>query len=245
MNSARFFMRNAALALAVLALGTVESTAHAQLQPETQTGSRIPVKPKLLDPERTGQMVKPFAQCVYQRNMANASRLLENSDPVSVDFARLNSSESEITKLMKMDDCLGLQGNDMETQLGLRFGSQQLRSMMQEEAYLAQHRVAPALSADAVEILPRHFISTGEALEQAKGIAVFADCLVFADTAGSDALLRTMPGSKNERATARELAPALEACLVQGQNLSLKTSNVRILAADGLWNRYVRSTGKP
>src|SRR3546814_919182 len=116
------------------------------------------------------------------------------------------------------------------------------RSMMLEEAYLARFKTVPALSEDASEIVAdRRYITEGST--SARALGRFADCLAFRDAAGADALLRTMPGSADERQAARAMAPALGASLTRGQTLSLNTANVRAFAADGLWTRFARDVG--
>ena len=115
-----------------------------------------------------------------------------------------------------------------------------LRSLLAEEAYLAKFKSAAALPEGAVENSDRHYVAIGEAKAKAEGLGAYSDCLTFRDTAGADAVMRTMPGSPEERQAARALAPVLGACLTQGQTISLTPTNIRAILADGLWNRYVR-----
>ena len=227
------------MAVALLCFAPVG--AQAQLEPTTQLGSRIPIKPKVVDPVRAGLVKKGFAQCLYRRNSSKAPLLLGNSDPVTIDYNKLKMPSNDIGKYLDMETCLGEQVDETQLGIGLKFSPIRLRSMLQEEAYLAANKDAPILPLGSVESIDRTYISTGDGLNTAKGLGAFSDCLVFRDTKNADALLRAMPGSKEESVAAQALVPTLGACLVQGQTLSLTPSSIRTFAADGLWNRYVRS----
>ncbi|MEQ1547933.1 MAG: hypothetical protein ABL918_04705 [Chakrabartia sp.] len=212
----------------------------AQLKPESQLGSRIPTKPTAMDPARAGLVKKGFAKCLYRKSMVKTSFVLENSDPVTIDYKTAQISETNLSKELGMEFCLGEQVGMTQLGIGLKFSPALLRSMLQEEAYLAKFQTPPKLPADSVEDVKRKYVSTGDALKSAKGLGGFSDCLAFRDTLGSDAILRTMPDGKEEMAAARALAPSLGACLVQGQTIALRPSNIRAFVADGLWTRYVR-----
>lgn len=216
--------------------------AYAQLEPEAQLGSRIPVKPVSLDTERTGLVTKGFAQCLYRKNTTKTPLLLQNSDPTSIDYGKLKMPGDDIGKYLGMETCLGDQANGLESAISLKFSATQLLAMLQEEDYLAAFKSTPSISPESVESVQRNYVSDGDARRTAQGLGAFSDCLIFRDTANADAVLRAMPGSKDEKAAARALAPTLGACLMQGQTLSFTPRSIRIFAADGLWNRYVRST---
>lgn len=217
------------------------ANAQAQLKPETQLGSRIPVKPSVVGPERAGIVKKGFARCLYVNNRGKTPALLENSDPATVDFGKIKMPNDDIGKYLGMETCLGDQASGAQSAIGFRFSPIQLRAMLQEESYLDANKQAPTLPAGSVEPVQRNYFSDADKLGVAKASGAFSDCLVFNDTKNADAILRTMPGSKDERAAAQALGPTLGACLAQGQSLSLSPSSIRGFAADGLWTRYVRN----
>lgn len=233
----RLALRMAAASLLCLA----PVSAQAQLEPTTQLGSRIPVKPTVVDPVRAGIIKKGFARCLFVKNGAKMSTLLENSDPVTVDFGKIKMPGDDISKYLGMETCLGDQADGTQSALDYRFSPMQLRLMLQEEAYLGANKTAPVLPAGSVELVQRNYFSDGEKLRTAQALGAFSDCLAFNDTKNADAILRTMPGSKDERAAAQALGPTLGACLAQGQSLSLSPTSIRGFVADGLWTRYVRS----
>jgi len=216
---------------------------HAQLEPETQTGSRIPVAPRTVDPLRTGQMMKDFSRCMYDRYQAKAVALLQNSDPVTIDYTAARIDRTKIQHEFGMEECIGEGMNLTQVRAALRFNDVRLRSLLAEEAYLAAHKEAPHLDPTAIEGIERKYFSSEVDKPQARALAMFADCIVFRDAAKADAVLRTMPGSKDERIAARALAPTLGACLTEGQTLELTAATIRMFVADGLWARFVRTSG--
>ncbi len=223
------------IALLFISSGTV----YAQLQPEAQTGSRIPVKPTTVDPVLAGAIQKGFGRCIF-RSMKDVSHsLMLHSDPLGVDWNAVGIKSGKFGSLKSVQKCLGDEITADQLALGMKFNDVTLRAILMEEAYLVRFSAAPSLPEGANEKTGRVFVSTGQDLLSAKGIGQFADCLVFNDTADADALLRTDPNTKLELEAARALGPALGACLIQGQTLSLTPTNIRAIVADGLWTRYV------
>lgn len=215
--------------------------AHAQLKPEIETGSMIPVQPKAVDPKDAGIIRKHFAQCVYRSSRARVTALLDNSDPVGVDLA--GAKIDNVNKALDMDHCLGREVGFDQNALGMKFSPGVLRDLMAEEAYLAANRTAPQLPATPPPLAAR-FVSIGDTLTRAQGMVAFTDCTVLKDVAHADALLRTMPGSLAERAAATALAPALGNCLLKGQQVALSPASSRAFVAYGMWNRFGRGTAQ-
>lgn len=225
-----------------LAIGLVlaPTGAGAQRQSHAVTDSHIPAKPEAVDPRQAGSFRKGFARCVYRRFTDKVALYLSNSDPISVDYTKAHVSADRIVRDLGMDDCLGEQMEVMQLAMSLRMVNKNLRPMLQEEDYLEHYKQAPSLPPESAEFIERSYVSSGDDLALAKGFGAFADCVAFRDTAHADAILRTLPGSPEEAAAARSLAPTLGACLIEGQTLSLTPTNVRAFAADGLWTRYMR-----
>jgi hypothetical protein len=231
-------MRQFTPTLAFLAAVGLPVPAQAQiLEPESQTGSILPVKPRALDPTETAIIRKGFAQCIYRRAKRKALDLLAHSDMETIDLPA--AGIRNLTKELSLDDCLGEQARMDQATLGLKFPVTNLRDLLAEEAYLATNRVAPVVAADAAPIVFKP-VSTGNALESAQALTTFADCTVRQNAAGADALLRTTPASQAERAAAGALAPTLGQCLVAGQKLTLKPANIRALMAFAMWSRFGR-----
>jgi hypothetical protein len=209
------------------------------IRPEADTGSRIRTRPVAEDPVRVGHMIKGVARCVYQSNGRKADRLLATSDTDSLSGKEFGFRSSGQDDEYGISDCMTYQtvGTEMKTQL--QFSLVRIRAMMAEEAYLKRFSAPPGLPAGATEDAPRKFFSTGATLARAHSLAAFADCVVFKNTAGADAVLRTPPGTMEERKAALTFAPVLGPCLVEGQEIALTPIAIRAIVADGLWARYV------
>lgn len=214
------------------------AAAFGQLKPEAPTGSHIPVPPEAVTAKEAGFIAKAFARCIYENNRKAAAAVLAHSDALTVDLPA--AQITDLNRTFHMPVCLGKQARETDSALGFKFGRQVLRRMLTEEDYLAGHLSAPTLAAGTVELIDRNYVSDGDNLRRAREVGTFADCVVFNDVAGSDALLRTVPASTGERAAARALVPALGKCLEQGAQLSMSPESIRVYVADGLWNRFSR-----
>lgn len=233
-------------AFAALSLCAIPGLASAKpasggMQPEAQIGTRFLKKPTEVNPREAGLERKNFGRCIYARIPDRVDKLLENSDPEGIEYYGAGESQDRFWQLIGRDNFCGGLNSAASDHRQLTISNTAFRSMMLEEAYLARFKQAPALAADATEIADRRYMTEGSA--PARSLGQFADCLAFRDVAGADALLRTMPGSDEEKAAARAMAPTLGACLVRGQTLSLNAANVRAFAADGLWTRFARGAG--
>lgn len=231
------------LAIAVSA-AALPMTAQAQLKPETPTGSLIPVKPETVDPQQAGRIRKGFARCVYGTARSKATALLNNSDPETVDLAA--AKIKDVKRDLAMESCLGGEVGISQSALGMKIGDSLLRDLLAEEAYLGANKKAPVLpAAPAVPpLLQARYVSTGDALTRAQGMVAFTDCVVLKNVAQADALLRTMPGSKEELAAAKALAPSLGGCLVAGQKATLTATGIRAFMAYAMWNRFGRGAAQ-
>jgi hypothetical protein len=217
-------------ASAVVAVAMLAGSAAAQLKPEVQTGSLIPVQPEVVAAQRAGQIRKSFARCVYARSGRLVDTLLAHSDPVTTDFPAAGMSAKTMTTKFAMETCLGNETND-ET-LAMRMNSQAIRSMLEEEAYLSAFKRPPSPPPARA---PRVYVSEGEPLARARGLSEFSDCVMANDFVHADALLRTTPGSTQELLAARALGPTLGGCLTRGQTIKFTPAMIRVLVADGAW----------
>lgn len=234
-----FVLLAAGASLALPAISAAQQGSAGRIRPEAETGSRIRTKPVAENPERIGQMIKGVGRCVYQGNGRKADNLLATSDTESLSGKEFGFRSSGQDDQFGISDCMAYQtiGTELKTQL--QFSMIRIRAMMAEEAYLKRFGAPPALPVGAVEDAPRTYFSTGPNLAKARSLAAFADCVVFRDTRGADAVLRTPPGTMEERKAAMALAPVLGPCLVQGQEVALTPIAIRAIVADGLWARYV------
>lgn len=218
----------------------VPALASAQLKPEAPTGSRIGIKPNPVEKRDAGIIKKGFGRCAYAAAPKAAVAFLQNSDLIGIDLKSANIKS--VSKTFGMETCLGDQVGAAQSALGFKFSINTLHAILAEEAYLSSQRSTPVLAPNATEGLERHYAATGDDLIKARTLGGFADCIVFKDAAGADAVLRTMPGSPAELLAVRALAPTLGACLDDGARVSLTATSIRGYVADGLWNRFSRPT---
>ncbi len=219
-----------------IALSRAVPPAPVLLEPQMPTGTRLKVDPQTLDREQAAITAKGFAQCVYARKSAKVDRFLAASDPVTAEAETMRKAGETIGDALSMEDCLGKQGFGVFN-ISARFGSTTLRALLVEEAYLSRHHNFPGATATAAT--GRQYFGTGLALERAQSLGALADCVVARDAVHADALVRTTPGGQAQRAAATLVAPAFGQCITAGQSIALTPANMRVIVADGLWQRYV------
>ncbi len=216
--------------------GPLAGDAYAQVNPDIQLGSKIPVRPEKADPVEDGLVRDRYITCVYGPNQKEIDGLLAISDPMTVDFKGAGIDSSKMFRRWDLRDCFIVEGAAIQSSIS--FAPPAFRYMMLEAAYLRAHSVVPANPENWVAG-PRSYVSTGEMLPTAMALGKMSDCIVSQDPLGADQLLRTASGTKTEKQAAMDLVPALSACIVAGQQLELSAVNIRGFAADGLWQRFV------
>jgi hypothetical protein len=227
--------------LTLLAAAAVQSAAPApavaQLRPEVQTGSILPTKPQALEAKETAIIGKHLAECVYQRAKRKAEAFLAHSDISAVDFA--GAGIRDVATELDMTQCLDGEVGPGELELGMELQPTALRDLLAEEDYLAKNHLPPQLPANAQ---PGQFIpaATDNHISTAQALASFSDCTIRNDLHDADALLRTTPGTDEERHAAAALAPSLGSCLTSGQQVALTPGRIRGLIAYALWSRFAR-----
>ncbi|MCL6251913.1 hypothetical protein M3P36_12775 [Altererythrobacter sp. KTW20L] len=229
----------------IASLAAVAMPAMAQERPYRPTGTRIAQAQESVDPNMARRLMKVTARCVYRRNEAAALAFLRQTDAVTAGYEVLGSSSDEIEGRLNLGACMGeaiaLEGT--QAQMGLP--AQVLRASLAEESYLARHASPLVLAANAPEILTNRPIATSTGEAQARGLAAFADCVIYHAPAEADALLRTGVGSDDERAGARAMVPAISQCLAEGQEANLTSRGIREMVADGLWSRSEYGAAAP
>lgn len=230
-------MESLSLGLAICLSIALGGNAAAQMRPETQIGSKIPVAPTKADPLVAGLIRDGYVRCVYSGSYrGKIDALLLNSDPLTVDF---EGAEFNLSKFLRSDDLRSCFTADAtQSRVSIAFSEKNFRYIMLESAYLSTIPKLPQ-NPDQLDRLERKFIAKPDSLTQAKAIAEFSDCIVNEDPVGADRLVRTDSNSDAEWKAASAMTPALSACLVAGHTMELKPVNIRSFAADGLWQRFV------
>lgn len=191
---------------------------------EPETGSRIDtargsVTSSDMEAERAElRVMNKFARCVARNRNRKATTLLG--------LPYLSSEQSKLVSstIGGEDGCLG--SGDQE----LRFKPPAIIGGLAEELVLSRKN----LNVDQIAGM------TDEAMDAA-GLAPrnlaedFGQCVARRTPALSVALIKTDPGSKEESIIAKQLAPQLGPCLVEGSKLSLTSYSVRSIVAVGLY----------
>lgn len=250
LNSLRVRSLVTAIAAAVLIVAQGAAFAHEAQKPiedGSQVGTRFKQKPRTANEASQRQLMNYVALCVQKSVPQRTDWFLRNSD----DRAYVHPQGShDIGTYLVFDQCLGDTMNDVTSELGVSTSTSAMRGLLAEQAYLAARKTYEAPAPDAPPMPERVLVATGEALPVARGLAQFEDCIATDDPADADALLRTQPGGPAELDAARALAPTLGKCLPQGQTISFTAQNVRSIAAEGMWQRFVAPnapsyTGQP
>lgn len=188
----------------------------------------------------TARARKRFASCVYGYRASEIDAYLVGQDDADgmakltrAPKGKVASSSSVFTTCLEQQGGLG----DMTARVNIP----SFRLMMAEEAYLSRFESAPQMPTDATEVLSRTPLTVGVDTKASVFLAAVADCLVYRDLRGADALVRTSPDSPEERTVAVSLAPAVGDCLPKDQTLKLNATIIRSLAVEGLWARYART----
>jgi hypothetical protein len=222
--------------------GNADKAKHERRRPSSVYPFSAPVK-KMND-ANTGVLRKKLAACLYKHGTRAVDDYLENRGRFASIAEMIGTPPGQTTK-QPFAGCLDSTG--FYGRLTVIYKPETFRPLFVEEAYLSKFDNAPQLPTGAVEILSRPPVPADVEADSNSGVAAasllaaISDCLVFKDTSGADALLRTRPFSAEERTVAISLAPAFGGCLPQGQTLKVNPQMIRALAADGLWARYART----
>jgi hypothetical protein len=200
------------------------------------TGRRTAVPVAKADPSLARRLLKGVAHCIQRRHPDMVTRFLATSDRLSPSLDALGGSDAALAG-MEFSKCLSDTKAGYELNVEMRFNAPALRAALTEEAFLASNPRKFALPQGAAEGVADRFFVESARITQARALGAFADCVTFTATNEADALLRTAPGSVQETAGAQALAPAISACLPNGQSANLTANSIREIAADSLWER--------
>jgi hypothetical protein len=230
--------RGGKLAIALAVAGLACAPLSAQLVPEKPTGSLVKRAPTKVTNRDARLLQKDVARCIISHARPQAEAFLAHSDPATIDYAGAGIDAKKAADVLWLSECLGEAATQDMNAVSMRIPTPLLRNLLAEELYLAGTSKPITIPEGGQETVARAFVSPEAQRGAALAVADFADCISFADPAGADALLRTSPASAAESAAVRKLMPALSACIVAGQNLTLTPGSIRSVVADGMWSRY-------
>jgi hypothetical protein len=218
----------------LLSAALLATAALAQAPGELPTGSRLAKRP-LLGPTMTAKDqatgAKRVAECLYNRKtaLARAALLAPTKE----------AADSAAAKLKGNVQCFGVEfSNDMVEQREVSIPPDIMRGMLAEAA-LQRSRSA----VDALQALPRQniyqrdwYVVTGRHVT----VDEMGTCIADTNPAGTAALLRTEPVSKEEGAAFAALTDNLGQCLRIGTKLQASRQALRAALADALFQRLYR-----
>jgi hypothetical protein len=195
---------------------------------EALPGSHI-AHPRPADPLPSGHMSKDdvalsatfaFAECEYRSHTAGVRNYLAlpYDDPAA--YRQL--------KKLAASECL--------TYGSLTMPYAVMRGAMFRAAYRIEFRHPPAqLGEKGVDFSAFVTDATKPASRRYLALMDFAQCVVRADPAGSDAVLRSQVGSSEEKRAVDALVPKLGPCLLAGLTLNTNKGNIEALLSEALY----------
>ena len=239
-------MRHAVSFAATFALAICLATASASAQrydgegfsneEDMQTGTRFTRAPETAGQTEARRLQRRVARCVYDRHDDTVDKILAHSTFDRIDFSALDMDSRKLFEELNVPTCIGraMKGNTYSMRMSIPFDT--LRNLLTEEAYLDAVSEPLAIPAGApVKLTNRYRYETMG--PRAATIADLGDCIVHADAANADAMLRARPGSKDEAQAIEDLSPALSNCMGTESSPEVDASMLRKVMADGLWSR--------
>ena len=205
-----------------------------------QTGTRFARAPETADAAEARWMQKRVANCAFNRNTEKAREILENSDFYSIRFDDFGQDPDALFDDLEVNHCMGrlMRGaNNRTYQTYMQMQYSTMRNLLAEEAYLQDFDGPPQIDANMAQDVTARFGSY-RAHRQTEVMAAMTDCMTFNAPQASHDLLRARPGSGDEEDVIEVLGPTVAACANSSEaELSIPTSLIRQMAADGLWAR--------
>lgn len=169
-----------------------------------------------------------IAVCVMKRDRTGAMAVAQ-TDPATPNFkkaaARINPALA--TCLKAQATSLTVRVNDMRGVLA--------------EGFLREGEGASLVRARALSPTTPKRVTFGKS--EALNDATLFRCVVDAAPAQAATMVLAQPGSVDEGAAFREMAPALQACVPENAEVHLKPFQIRLLVAASLYSRLVALPG--
>lgn len=230
-------------ALPFILFGLVASPVAAQreIDPDridrSQVGTRFQVQLEAMEGDEMRVFMKRIGRCLARSDRELSARILENSDPVDIDYDAVGMEFGEIGEELNMGRCIGQSMPPSARYMRINYTGALIRGMLAEEMYLYANDEAPAIPEGAPVDLENRFFVGGMGSLEAVYRARIADCVVFNASELSHQFLDSNPNSKDEREAAQALAPVFDTCIDSEEQLTFTLAQMRPFLADGLWSR--------
>ncbi|WP_271077737.1 hypothetical protein [Aurantiacibacter sp. MUD61] len=238
-------MRFFGLAIGTALLGAVATPAIAQeiergeFGEEQMIGTRFEREPETADAAEARWMQKRVANCTFNRNREESVELLANSNFYQIHFDALSYSDEEFWDDFEINYCIGrlMRGADnrnLSMYMQIQFST--LRNLLAEEAYLRANDDPVVIAPGEPQDIAARF--DGQRVHpQISTMAGLADCVVYNAPDTAHELLESRPGSGDEGEVVDALGPTIAACAGSDETMTISSSLVRQMVADGLWSR--------
>lgn len=237
-------MRGQRKGIALCALAAVLGMSGAAQAATTLKPKLAPAKVEPLTKEKFAELRQALGACIVSKNQSAVKKYLAHSDSMTIDYTGMGVDPKFAMFMFKLDACKDYNVPQMAQPIFMTPGA--LRNLLLEATYLEKAQAKPAPLMDAggkpSPSPARSFASKEDKLASATAFATIADCTATNGLDLADALIRTGAGLPEERQAAVALAPVIGACVPEGQNVSLTPSTIRIIAAEGLWQRYASAS---
>jgi hypothetical protein len=234
-------MKRLAIFFGVLSIAAVPASAQRTIDPDridrSQVGSRFSVQMEAMEGDEMRIYMKRIGRCLARNDRELAARMLENSDPVRIDYRAIGMNISEIAAEMNMSRCIGSSMPSSARYMRMNYSGAVLRPLLAEEMYLHANDDPLVIPVGAPVELENRFFVGGMADPIATTRARFADCIVYNDPVQSHEFLRSNPNSGKERDAAQALAQTFGECLGSEADVTFSLAEMRLYLADGLWSR--------
>jgi len=203
----------------------------------SQVGTRFVQEPESVD-ARTGRWLqKRIANCMFNRDEERMRELLINSDFYSIDFDTLSAEPNEFFEDFEVSHCMSRVMRGRYRELEIRYQYSTIRNLLAEEAYLIDYDGPPQIDEDTARDVGGRFAGR-RVHPQVSTMASLADCLVYEAPQQTHDLLEARPGTDAENEMVAALGPIIVGCAnTREPELTIPTSLIRQMAADGLWSR--------
>jgi len=203
----------------------------------SEVGTRFLREPETADAQAARWMQKRIANCMFNRDEERIRELLVNSDFYTIDFEAISADPDEFFEDYEVSHCMGRVMRGRYRELAISYQYSTIRNLLAEEAYLHDYEGPPVIG----EATPRDVAARFDGRRvhpQVSTMAALADCMVYEAPQDAHNLLSAHPGSDAEGEVIAALGPVIVGCAnTRESELTIPTSLIRQIAADGLWSR--------
>ncbi len=227
------------IALTLLATAaTTATTDRPRRAEEVRTGSRLrqsvdraTIK---VSPRDMARVEWHLGNCIVRKQEAVARRVVAASNDVGIDHSLLKIASSCVPTALSIATCMDETKVSMVDVSVLRFDEPLLHGMLSGALYRQTFAAAPARNWSQVVALAVPY-PTSARYETTRVAGAFGECVVRADIAAADQLVRAEPYSPADTAALAAVTPAISGCLNAGSKIAINRENLRRLVSGAMW----------